>query len=71
MLISLWPLLQWGMDILDPFASAPEHLKYLIIVVDYFTKWTEVEALANITAVSVFKFFKRNVIAKFEVPQAL
>lgn len=38
---------------------------------DYFTKWIEVETLANITIENVLKFFKRNILAKFGVPQAI
>lgn len=43
----------------------------MIIVMDYFTKWIEVETLANITIENVLKFFKRNILAKFGVPQAI
>lgn len=40
-LISLSPSLPFarlGMDILGPFSTAPSHVKYLIVVVDYFTE---------------------------------
>lgn len=46
---SPWPFYQWGIDIIDPFR--PEILgkvKFFIMVVDYFTKWIEVEPLACI-----------------------
>lgn len=58
-----------GVDISWPFAPTLGQLGYLIVIVDYFTKWIEVEALANITA--THKFFKRNVLARFRVPQAV
>lgn len=66
-----WPFMQWGMDILGPFDLAPGNLGYLIVIVDYFTKWIEVEALTNITVTNVIKFFKRNILAMFTVPQAI
>lgn len=44
-----WSFMQWRMDLLCPFALAPNQLSYLIVVVDYFTKWIEVEALVKIT----------------------
>lgn len=65
------PFMQWGMDILVPFALAPRQLRYLIVVVDYFTKWIEAEALANITATNVIKLFKKNILARFGVLQAI
>ena len=38
---------------------------------DYFTKWAEVEALANIRDVDVKKFVWRNIITRFGVPDSL
>ncbi|MCI72597.1 gypsy retrotransposon integrase-like protein, partial [Trifolium medium] len=46
-------------------------LKYLIVAVDYCTKWIEVEALASITAANVIKFFKRNALTMFGIPQSV
>ncbi|GAU28822.1 hypothetical protein TSUD_21590 [Trifolium subterraneum] len=37
-LVSPWPFVWWGMDILGPFPTAARQVKYLIVVVDYFTK---------------------------------
>ncbi|MCI52935.1 protein NYNRIN-like, partial [Trifolium medium] len=45
-----WPFMRWGMDLIGPFKTAPGQLKYLIVAVDYCTKWVEAEALAKITA---------------------
>ena len=41
--------------------------KFLIMVVDYFTKWVEAKALAMITETQVWKFVKKNFIVRFEV----
>jgi hypothetical protein len=30
--------------------------KFLVVAIDYFTKWAEVEALATIMAENVYKF---------------
>lgn len=60
--------MQWGLDILSPFTLEPEQLKYLIVVIDYFTKWIRAEALSNITETNVLKFFIRNILFRFGVP---
>jgi len=39
--------------------------------VDYFTKWAEVKALANIRDVDVKKFVWRNIVTRFGVPKSL
>ena len=38
---------------------------------DYFTKWAEAEALANIWDVDVKKFISRNIVTRFGVPESL
>ncbi|GAU32257.1 hypothetical protein TSUD_53840 [Trifolium subterraneum] len=70
-LISPWPFAWWGMDILGPFPTASRHVKYLIVVVVYFTKWIEAEPLAKIGATHILRFFKRNVLARFGIPQVV
>ncbi|XP_064967019.1 uncharacterized protein LOC135613950 [Musa acuminata AAA Group] len=44
-----WPFAQWGLDLLGPFPPASGQRKYIIVGVDYFTKWVEAEPLATIT----------------------
>ncbi|GAU46629.1 hypothetical protein TSUD_284770 [Trifolium subterraneum] len=70
-LISPWPFAWWGMDILGPFPTAVRQVKYHIVAVDYFTKWIEAEPLAKIGASHVLRFFKRNVLARFGIPQVV
>ena len=41
------------------------------MVVDYFTKWVEAEALANIQDVDVKKFVWKNIVTRFGVPNTL
>ena len=44
-----WPFAQWGLDILGPFPVGIRHMKFLVVGIDYFTKWVEAKLLANIT----------------------
>ncbi|GAU39457.1 hypothetical protein TSUD_290230 [Trifolium subterraneum] len=46
-------------------------VKYLIVAVDYFTKWIEAEPLAKISASNILRFFKRDVLARFGIPQVV
>ena len=43
----------------------------MLVAVDYFTKWAEAEALANIRDVDVKKFVWRNIVTRFGVPDSL
>ena len=55
-LSSPWPFAQRGLDIVGPFPKAVGNKKYLFVCTDYFTKWVEVEPLANIRDVDVKRF---------------
>ncbi|CAJ2674684.1 unnamed protein product [Trifolium pratense] len=70
-LSSPWPFAWWGMDLLGPFTKGLYQNRYLIVAVDYFTKWVEAEPLSDITSFRVLRFFKRNVLARFGIPQVV
>ncbi|RDX80912.1 Gypsy retrotransposon integrase-like protein 1, partial [Mucuna pruriens] len=65
---SPWPFCQWGVDILGPFPLAPGQVKFLIVAVDYFTKWVEAEPVAAISAEKVKKFLWKRIICRFGLP---
>ena len=44
-----WPFAQWGLDILGSFPLGTRQMKFLMVGIDYFTKWVEAELLASIT----------------------
>ena len=46
-------------------------MKYLIVVIEYFTKWIEAEPVARITAHKVQHFVWRNIVCRFGVPRCL
>ena len=45
----LWPFAQWGLDILGSFPLGTRQMKFLVMGIDYFTKWVEAEPLTSIT----------------------
>ena len=47
---------QWGLDLVGPFKTEAGGKKFLIVAIDYFTKWIEVESLTAITSRKVEKF---------------
>ena len=48
-MMALWLFAQWGLDILGHFLVGTKQMKFLVVGIDYFTKWVEGELLANIT----------------------
>ncbi|GAU32517.1 hypothetical protein TSUD_317240 [Trifolium subterraneum] len=70
-LSSPWPFAWWGMDILGPFTRGNLQCRYLIVGMDYFTKWVEAEPLPEITSFRILRFFKRDILCRFGIPQAV
>ena len=60
-----------GLDIIGPFLTALRQLKFLVVGIDYFTKWVEAEPLATITEKSIRTFVWRNIIYRYGIPRVL
>ncbi|GJV30861.1 reverse transcriptase domain-containing protein [Tanacetum coccineum] len=65
---SPWPFYKWGIDIAGPFPEGPGKVKFLIVAIDYFTKWIEAKAVATITGSQVKKFVWDNIVCRFGLP---
>ncbi|KAL0436078.1 UNVERIFIED_CONTAM: Gag-Pol polyprotein [Sesamum radiatum] len=65
------PFDMWGMDIVGKLPRATGQREYLIVAVDYFTKWVEAEPLAKIGEKEVMKFIWQNIICRFGLPRVL
>lgn len=46
-------------------------MKYIVVVVGYFTKWIKAEALLTITAAKIRNFIWRRIVYRFGVPLAI
>jgi transposase InsO family protein len=51
--------------------TASRNLKYVVVAVEYFSKWIEAKPLATITSAIVQKFFWQNIVCRFVVPKAI
>ncbi|GKC58832.1 reverse transcriptase domain-containing protein [Tanacetum coccineum] len=66
-----WPFYKWGIDIAGPFLEGPGKVKFLIVTMDYFTKWIEAKAMATITDSQVKKFVWDNIVCHFGLPREI
>ena len=65
---SPWPFAQWGIDIVGPLPQGKCQVKFLLVAIDYFTKWVEAEALPTITEARIQSFIWKNIIYRFGIP---
>ena len=66
-----WPFAQWVLDIMGPFPTAVRQLKFLVVGIDYFTKWVEAAALATIKEKNIRSFVWKNIICRYGIPRVL
>ncbi|KAL2238352.1 UNVERIFIED_CONTAM: Transposon Ty3-G Gag-Pol polyprotein [Sesamum indicum] len=65
------PFDQWGIDILGPLPPAKAQKKFIILAVEYFSKWVEAEAVARISEKEMINFIWKNIICRFGIPRIL
>ena len=70
-LSSPWPFIQWSLDIVGPFSKAVGNKRFLVVGIDYFTKWIKAKPLANIKNVDVKRLFWKNIVTRFGIPHSL
>jgi len=69
---SPWPFSMWGIDMIgriEPKASNGH--RFILVAIDYFTKWVEAASYANVTKQVVVKFIKNNIICRYGVPSKI
>jgi transposase InsO family protein len=59
------------MDIVGPFPTAQGNFKFVVVAVEYFTKWIKERIVATITSATIKKFFWQQIICRFGVPKEL
>ena len=62
---------QCVMDILGPLSQAPLYREFLIITIDYFTKWIEAEPFAKITERNTKNFIWKNIVCRYGIPKII
>ncbi|XP_017428581.2 uncharacterized protein LOC108336620 [Vigna angularis] len=67
-----WPFSMWGIDVIgaiEPKASNGH--RFILVAIDYFTKWVEAASYANVTRKVVTKFIKRELICRYGLPNQI
>ena len=60
----------WGIDFMGPFPSSLGYL-YILVGVDYVSKWVEAVPCRAANHRVVLKFLKENIFSRFGVPKAI
>ncbi|RVW98084.1 Pro-Pol polyprotein [Vitis vinifera] len=71
-LTSPWPFSVWGIDIIGKISpkSSSGH-EFILVAINYFTKWVEAASYARLTSSGVASFIRSHIICRYGVPHEL
>ena len=69
-MLQLEPFDLWGINFMGPFPPS-NGKQYILVAVDYMSKWVEAIATSMNDSRTVIKFLKSNIFSRFGVPRAL
>ncbi|XP_055822103.1 uncharacterized protein LOC129890608 [Solanum dulcamara] len=62
----------WGMDIIGPIEpSASNGHRFILVAIDYFTKWVEAVSYKSITKKVIVDFIRNNLICRFGLTDSI
>src|ERR1051325_1046501 len=65
------PFYQIGIDIVGPLPKTTQENKYIVVAIDYLTKWPEARALRQATAEEVSLFIYEDIICRHGCPSKI
>ena len=69
---SPWPFSIWGIDIIGKISPKGSNgHEYILVAIDYFTKWVEAESYKVLNSNKVADFLRRNIICRYGVPHEI
>eukprot|EP00253_Pinus_taeda_P009163 PITA_09163 len=69
--VTLEPFRKWGMDFVGPINPPSRQRPYIIVCIDYLTKWVETKVIKVETKEKVAEFLRENIFYKFGYPREL
>ena len=69
--VHLEPFDKWALDFIGPINPASNGKKYILICIDYVTKWVEAKAMTKATKNAVLSFLFEEIFVRFGVPRQI
>ncbi|KAK2398378.1 hypothetical protein QL285_048323 [Trifolium repens] len=67
-----WPFRGWALDLIGEIRSASsKNQRFILVGIDYFTKWIEAIALPNVDQEAVISFIQNHIIYRFGLPETI
>lgn len=69
--IPTFPFQMLSIDILGPFPTTSRSKRFILLVVDVFSKWVEAKAFSTILAKDVVKFLEEDIFSRYGCPETI
>ncbi|XP_017972718.1 PREDICTED: uncharacterized protein LOC18601752 [Theobroma cacao] len=67
-----WSFSMWGMDVIGFITpKASNGHRFILVAIDYFTKWVEAASYANVTQKGVCKFIQKEIICRYGLTERI
>ncbi|XP_043687647.1 uncharacterized protein LOC122638862 [Telopea speciosissima] len=71
-IVKLWPFRGWALDLIGKVTPpSVQGYAFVIVAIDYFTKWVEAVPMKSVNQANVIRFVKREIIHHFGLPKTL
>ncbi|XP_039688612.1 uncharacterized protein [Medicago truncatula] len=71
-IIKPWPFRGWAVDVIGEIKpTSSKGYKYILVGIDYFTKWIEAIPLKDVTQDEVISFIQKSIIYRFGIPETI
>ena len=71
-LTSPWPFSIWGIDIIGKISPKYSNgHEFILVAIDYFTKWVEVASYVRLTSAKVASFIRSHIICRYGISHEL
>jgi len=68
-IVKPWLFRGWGINLIGQiFPSSSKVHKFILVAMDYFTKWVEAIPLKIASSANVIEFIREHIIYRFGVP---
>ncbi|KAL5548179.1 hypothetical protein UlMin_003410 [Ulmus minor] len=71
LVLSPWPFAKWGIDLIGPLPQGICRMKFVVVAIDYYTKWVEAKPFPETTETRTTNFISKNIICRFGIPHSL
>ncbi|XP_050914993.1 uncharacterized protein LOC127129936 [Lathyrus oleraceus] len=71
-IIKPWPFRGWALDIIGEIRpTSSKQQKFVLVGIDYFTKWVEVIPLVKVDEETVIEFIQKHIVYRFGIPETI